>query len=175
MRTTTASAVVETRSGFRAQLGAIGTIVGGGDDPQNDIAANVGSGAGAEILLGIDLESGPGIGLAVSGSRHGLEGVDEALWRWAFALEPRYTILRPDWRARPYLAARIGRQVLDAESGSGLATETGWSFGGGAGIVFPFIVGSEFDVSLRFERLSVSADGFDRSGSLFTFGGAVKF
>lgn len=171
----TASEVIETRSGVRVQIGAIGTIVSGGDDPQDDIGSNTGSGAGAEVLVGLDSESGPGIGVAVSGSRHGLEGVDEALWRWAVALEPRYTFNRPEWRARPYLAARVSRQSLDAESGAGLATETGWSFGGGAGIIFPFLLGSEFDFALRFERLSVSADGFDRTGSLFTAGGSIKF
>ena len=175
MRTTTASAVVETWSGLRVQIGPVGTIVGGGDDPQENIGSNVESGVGAEVLVGVDAESGPGIGLAVSGSRHGLAGVDEALWRWAFTLEPRYTLTRPEWRARPYVAARVGRHSLDAESGAGLATETGWSFGGGAGIVFPFIGGTEFDFSLRFERLSVSADGFDRTGNLFTAGGALKF
>ncbi len=175
MRTRTATAVVETRSGLRVQIGAIGTIVGGGDDPTEDIASNVGAGAGVEALIGLDSESGPGIGLALSGSRHGLEGVDEALWRWAVALEPRYTISRPEWRARPYVAARAARQSLDAESGAGLATETGWSFGGGGGIILPFLLGSEFDFAVRFERLSVSADGFDRAGNLFTVGGAIKF
>lgn len=175
MSTRTASVFVERRSGFRAQVGPIATIVGGGDDPTEDIGANIDAGIGGEILVGYDAESGPGIGLAISGSRHGLQGVDEALWRWAVALEPRYTISRPEWRARPYLAARAARQSLDAESGAGLSTETGWSFGGGAGIIFPFLLGSEFDFGLRFERLSVSADGFDRSGSLFTAGGAIKF
>lgn len=178
MRVRTAAEVIEHRSGFRVQIGAVGTVVGGGDDPAEDLASNIGAGIGAEVLFGLDAESGPGIGLAVSASRHSLDGpaaVDEMLWRWAFALEPRYTFNRPEWRARPYLAARAARQSLDAEAGAGLATETGWSFGGGAGIVFPFLVGSEFDLSLRFERLTAGADGFDRSGSLLTAGGAIKF
>lgn len=175
MRTRAASSVIDTRSGFRVQVGAIGTAVTGGDDPAEHIASNTGAGIGAEVLFGLDAESGAGIGLAVSGSRHSLDGVDEALWRWALALEPRYTINRPEWRARPYFAARLARQSLDAESGAGLATETGWSFGGGVGVSFPLLLGSEFDLAVRFERLSVSADGFDRAGTLLTAGGSIKF
>lgn len=175
MRTWTARSVVDTRSGLRVQVGVIGTAVTGGDDPAEHVASNTGAGVGAEVLFGLDAESGAGIGLAVSGSRHSLEGVDEALWRWALALEPRYTINRPEWRARPYFVGRLARQSLNAESGAGLATETGWSFGGGAGVSFPFLLGSEFDLALRFERLSVSTDGFDRTGTLLTAGGSIKF
>ena len=164
-----AETVVSERSGLRIQLGPVLSFVGG------DEIANIGTGFGGELMIGFDARSGFGLGGAFSGSRHGLEGVNESLWRWAATFEPRYTIDRPDWEARPYLLARAARQWLDAEAGSGLATESGWSFGGGVGIVFPLVADLSADLSAHFASLSVDAQGFDRSGTLLTVGGAVRF
>ncbi len=97
------------------------------------------------------------------------------MWRLGLSAEPRYTFQRPDWSARPYVVARVGWQSLDSEAGSGLSTETGWSFGGGAGVSFPLGLGPSVDLAAHVGRLSVDAEGFGRAGMLFDLGAAIRF
>lgn len=165
----TAEAVLEARSGFRAQIGPQVAFVMG------DELSNIGFGFGGELLLGYDLVSGLGIGVGLGLLNHDLDGLDERLWRWVVTVEPRYTINRPQWTARPYVAGRISWQSLNAEDGSGLATESGWGFGAGAGVVFPFVFGTSLDASTHLAFVSVDAQGFGRSGSIWTSGFAVRF
>jgi hypothetical protein len=171
-----AEAVVRAQYGFRAQAGPVVAFVGG------DEFENVGTGFGGEALLGYDAASGLGIGFGLAVVRHGLQGsssVDEALWRWAIVAEPRYTFYRPDRTVRPYVAGRAAWQSLDPEAGSGLTTETGWSFGLGAGIDFPLVRGFSMGVSAHAARLSVGAEAFgtdfDRSGMLYSVGVAIRY
>lgn len=168
----TASSVVRAQSGLRFQAGPVVAFAAG------DELANISTGIGGEALVGYDARSGFGIGLGLALLRHGLEGVDESMWRWAVTAEPRYTFNRPDWSARPYVVARAAWQSLDSDTGSGLATEKGWSFGGGAGVAFPIWFGMSVDVSAHAARLMVDVDGFndaDRSGMLYDAGAAVRF
>lgn len=171
-----AAAVVRAGSGFRVQAGPSLSFVGG------DELDNLAAGFGGELLLGYDSGSGPGIGLGVALARHGLTGpsqVDEGLWRWAILVEPRYTFSDARSRARPYLAARIARQMLDPDQGSGLTSETGWSFGLGGGLIVPLVLGTSLDVSAHAARMSVGAEfngvNFDRSGMLYSLGGAIRY
>lgn len=168
----TASSVVRAQSGVRYQAGPVVAFAAG------DELANISTGIGAEVLVGYDALSGLGVGLGVALARHGLEGVDENMWRWAVTAEPRYTFNRPDWTARPYIVVRAAWQSLDSDTGSGLATEKGWSFGGGAGVAFPLWFGLSADVSAHAARLMLDVDGFndaDRSGMLFDVGAAIRF
>lgn len=161
--------VVESRSGWRGQIGPIFTFVGG------DELDNVGTGIGGEAMVGYDWTGGLGVGLGLGLSRHSLQGANEGLWRFTVFAEPRYSIDRPQWDVRPYLAGRVAWQNLDPEDGAGLLSESGWSFGGGPGVVVPIIFGLSADFHARYEFLSVSAEGFDRSGSLITLGLGIRF
>ena len=176
MTSRTAAVVVRAQYGFRAQAGPVVALAGG------DELENIGTGFGGELLLGYDAPSGLGFGLGLGLVRHGLEGstsVDESLVRWAVVAEPRYTFYRPDGSARPYVAGRAAWQSLDAEAGSGLATETGWSFGLGAGVDVPLVRGFSMDISAHAARLSVGAEfsgtDFDRSGMLYSGGVAIRY
>ena len=173
----TADTVVRARYGFRAQAGPVVAFVGG------DELSNLGTGFGGEVLLGYDVPSGLGIGLGLGLVRHGLEGatsVDESLWRWAVIAEPRYTFGGVDQRTRPYLAGRAAWQSLDADDGAGLTTETGWSYGLGAGVDFPVAHGVSAGVSAHAARLEVGAEAasgtdFDRSGMLYSVGVVIRY
>lgn len=169
MTVRTATEVLEARSGFRVQVGPVLALVTGSE------LENIGTGVGGELVAGYDGAGGLGAGAVVSLVRHSLEGVDESLLRFGISAEPRYTFHRSEWTARPYVVARVGWQSLDSEAGSGLATETGWSFGGGAGVSVPLGFGPSVDVAAHLARLSVDAEGFGRSGLLFDVGAAIRF
>lgn len=173
----TAEAVAQTQYGFRAQAGPVVAFAGG------DELENLGTGFGGEVLLGYDLMSGLGIGLGLGLVRHSLEGstsVDESLSRWAVIAEPRYTFGSEEQRTRPYLAGRAAWQSLDPDDGAGLSTETGWSYGLGAGVDFPVAHGLSAGVSAHAARLAVGAEGpsgtdFDRSGMLYSVGIVIRY
>lgn len=173
----TADTVVRARYGFRAQAGPVVAFVGG------DELANLGTGFGGEVLLGYDRASGLGIGLGLGLVRHSLEAstsVDESLWRWSVIAEPRYTFGGAEQRSRPYLAGRVAWQSLDADDGAGLTTETGWSYGLGAGIDFPVARGLSAGMSAHAARLAVGAESasgtdFDRSGMLYSLGVVIRY
>jgi hypothetical protein len=168
----TAPSVAEVRSGWRFQAdGSVAVVTG-------DELSNTNTGLGGEMLGGYDATNGWGIGAGVAFHRHGLEGVDEKLSRVSAMVEPRYTLIRADWTARPYFALRGAREWLDADDGAGLVTETGWSYGAGAGIAVPAIGPVGVDVHVHAARLAVSAKDFDnsdRSGWLFTVGAGLRF
>lgn len=168
----TAEAVAEARYGFRAQVGPVVAFTGG------DGLENLGTGYGGEALLGYDLTSGLGIGLGLGLVRHSLQGstsVDQSLWRLAVAVEPRYTFGDAERRARPYLAGRAAWQSLDADDGAGLATETGWSYGLGAGVDFPVYKDLSMGISAHAARLTREEGLFDRSGMLYSLGVAIRY
>lgn len=168
----TAESVVQAGYGFRAQAGPVVAFTGG------DGLENLGTGIGAEALLGYDLTSGFGIGLGLGLVRHSLQGstsVDESLWRLAVIAEPRYTFGASDRRARPYLAGRAAWQSLDAEDGAGLSTETGWSYGLGAGVDFPVYKDFWVNLSGHAARLTREEGSFDRSGMLYSVGVAIRY
>lgn len=172
----TDEAVAQARYGFRAQAGGLVAFAGGDD------LENLGSGFGGEVLLGYDLPSGLGIGFGLGLVRHSLEGsttVDESLSRWSVIAEPRYTFGGAEQGARPYLAGRAAWQSLDADDGAGLTTESGWSYGLGAGIDFPLARGFSAGVSAHAARLAVGAEAsgtdFDRSGMLYSLGVAIRY
>ena len=169
----TAEAVAEARYGFRAQVGPVVAITGGGG------LENLGTGFGGEALLGYDRTSGLGIGLGLGLVRHSLQGstsVDESLWRLAVTVEPRYTFGdAADRHARPYVAGRAAWHSLDAEDGAGLATETGWSYGLGAGVDFPLYKGLSMGLSAHAARLTREEGLSDRSGMLYSLGAAIRY
>lgn len=176
MTSRTAETVVQAQYGFRVQAGPVVAFVGGEE------LENLGTGFGGEVLLGYDAPSGFGIGVGLSLVRHGLEGstsVDESLLRWAIVAEPRYTFYRPDGSVRPYVAGRAAWQSLDPEAGAGLTSESGWSFGLGAGVDVPLVHGLSMDISAHAARLSVGAEAFgedfDRSGMLYSAGVAIRY
>jgi len=168
----TAPSVVDVRSGWRVQGVGSAAFVSG------DELGNTETGLGGELLIGFDTADGWGLGAGFAFHRHGLAGVDENLSRYSAVLEPCYTVIRPDWNARPYVATRLTREWLDAEDGAGLSTETGWSFGAGLGVAFPIAGPVSVDLSAHAARLSVSVADFpdsDRGGWLFTLGAGVRF
>jgi len=168
----TASSVVDVRSGWRAQAVGSAVFVSGGE------LSNTETGLGGELLVGFDTSEGWGLGLGLGFHRHGLVGVDEKLSRVSAIFEPRYTAIRPDWSARPYLATRVTREWLDAEEGAGLSTETGWSFGAGLGVTFPVAGPVGVDLSAHASRLSVSVKDVansHRGGWLLSLGAGVRF
>jgi hypothetical protein len=168
----TAPSVVDVRSGWRVQGVGSAAFVSGSE------LDNTETGLGGELLIGFDTADGWGLGAGFAFHRHGLVGVDERLTRYSAVLEPRYTIIRPDWNARPYVATRVTREWLDAEDGAGLSTETGWSFGAGIGVAFPIAGPVSVDLSAHGARLSVSVADVpdsDRGGWLFTLGAGVRF
>lgn len=173
----TADAVTRATYGFRAQAGPVLAFVGG------DELADLGSGFGGEVLLGYDWASGLGVGFGLGLVRHSFDGsvsVDESLWRWSVIAEPRYTFGGTEQRARPYLAGRAAWQSLDPEAGAGFTSETGWSYGLGAGVDFPVARGLSAGVSAHAARLTVGAESasgtnFDRSGMLYSLGVVIRY
>lgn len=168
----TASAVVQVRSGLRVQAVGSAAFVSG------DELSNTETGLGGELLVGFDASEGWGLGAGFAFHRHGLVGVDENLTRISAILEPRYTVIRPDWTARPYFATRLTREWLDADDGAGLASETGWSFGAGVGVAFPVAGPVGVDLAAHASRLSVSVKDVDnshRGGWLFSVGAGIRF
>lgn len=173
----TAEAITRAHYGFRAQAGPVLALVGG------DELSNLGSGFGGEVLVGYDWAGGLGIGLGLGFVRHGLEGstsVDESVSRLSVVAEPRYSFGDTEQRARPYVAGRAAWQSLDADDGAGLTTETGWSYGLGAGVDFPVARGLSAGVAAHAARLAISADApsgtsFDRSGMLFSLGVVIRY
>lgn len=165
----TITPIIRATRGPRLQIGPTVAVLAGDD------LGNIGVGIGGELVAGYDARGAFGVGAGLGVHRHTLDGVDEGLWRWSVLAEPRYTFRRPHWTATPYLAARVGWQSLDADAGAGLLTESGWSFGAGGGVVFPLWFGTFMDVSAHLARLSVGAEGFDRSGMLFDLTGAIRF
>lgn len=172
LSSTTAARVTESRTGLRIQAGPAASLVLGSDLDE------IGAGIGGEAQVGLDFEGGFGLGLALSLARHDVEGLDESLYRWAIVLEPRYYFDRATSRSRPYVAAQLGRQIFDYQSGAGLLTEKGWSYGAGGGIVFPLVYDLQFDLGAQFAFVSVGVSGFDlpnRSGSLLELVGSLRF
>jgi hypothetical protein len=168
----TARSVARVRSGWRLQAGgSVGIVTG-------DELSNTNTGFGGELLGGYDATDGWGLGAGASFHRHGLEGVDEKLSRVSVIVEPRYTVIRPDWSARPYFAVRAAREWLDADDGAGLSTETGWSYGAGAGVAIPALGPVGIDLHAYAARLSVSVKDVENSGRggwLFTVGAGLRF
>ncbi|MGI9038166.1 MAG: outer membrane beta-barrel protein [Gemmatimonadota bacterium] len=172
LSSTTATRVTESRTGLRVQAGPLASLVLGSELDE------IGAGFGGEAQVGMDFDGGFGLGLAVSLARHDIQGLNESLYRWAIVLEPRYSFDRPTSRSRPYVSAQLGRQIFDYQSGAGLLTEKGWSYGAGGGIVFPLVYDLQFDLGAQFAFVSVGVADFDlpnRSGSLLELVGSLRF
>lgn len=164
-----APSVVRSRSGWRFQLDGSLAVVSG------DEFSSTNTGQGGELLGGYDASDGWGLGAGFAWHRHGLEGRDEKVSRFSVSLEPRYTFLRADWSARPYVMARAAREWLDPDEGAGDTSERGWSYGAGAGVAFPAIGPVGVDLHASAARISVGDQGFDRSGWLISFGVGFRF
>ncbi len=169
MRVTASESVRDAQIGFRIQAGPVASVPGG------DELDGVNSGFGGEIQLGMDGSAGLGLGAGLGFTSHDLEGADESMSHWSIFAEPRYTFSATRPGAHPYLAGRIAYTVFDPESGSGLLSEKGWSFGGGAGVVFPAFGPMMIDLWTRISVLSVGVEGFDRSGSDWRAGASLRF
>lgn len=172
MRVTASEAVQHAQTGFRVQAGPVVSILGGGDLDGLD------SGFGGEIQFGVDGAGGFGLGAGVGLTSHDLEGADESMIHWSIFTEPRYTFNAARPGAHFYVAGRVAYTVFDPESGSGLLTETGWSFGGGAGVLFPAFGPTKIDLWARISAVSVDVAGFsdsDRSGSDIRAGASLRF
>jgi hypothetical protein len=169
LTSTTATRVTESRTGFRVQAGPSASLILGNE------LSELGAGFGGEAQAGLDFANGFGLGLGLALARHDVEGLNESLYRWTILLEPRYTFDRPTSRSRPYISAQLAQQTFNYQSGSGLLTENGWSYGAGAGIVFPLFYELQFDIGAQFAFVSVGTGGFDRSGSILKVVGALRF
>ncbi|MEE8487808.1 MAG: outer membrane beta-barrel protein [Gemmatimonadota bacterium] len=169
MHVTASEHVTRQQTGFRIQIGPV-VSVPGGLEPS---APN--SGFGGELQFGVDGKSGLGLGAGVGFTSHGLEGADESMSHWSIFAEPRYTFNAARPGAHPYVAGRIAYTKFDPESGSGLLSETGWSFGGGGGVVFPASAALMIDLWTRIMVVNVDAEGFDRSGSDLRAGASLRF
>lgn len=169
MQVTVSEQVTMQQTGFRFQIGPV-VSVPGGLEPS---APN--SGLGGELQLGVDGNNGLGLGAGVGFTSHDLEGTDESLSHWSFFAEPRYTFNAARPGTHFYVAGRVAYTLFDPESGSGLLNETGWSFGGGAGVVLPISGSTKLDLWTRIMAVNVDAEGFDRSGSDFRTGASLRF
>ena len=169
MQVTTSERVTKQQTGFRIQVGPVISVPGG------DNFDGINSGFGGEAQLGFDSDSGLGIGAGLGFTSHGLEGADESMSHWSIFAEPRYTFNSARPGAHPYLAGRVGYTKFNPESGSGLLSETGSSFGGGAGVVFPASGALMVDIWARFSTVNVDVEGFDRSGTELRAGANLRF
>ena len=169
MQVTTSENVTRQQTGFRIQVGPVVSVPGG------DELDAVNSGFGVELQFGADGKNGLGIGAGVGFTTHDLEGADESMSHWSIFTEPRYTVNAARPGAHPYVAARVAYTVFDPESGSGLLSETGWSFGAGGGVVFPASGFLMIDLWGRFLIVNVDAEGFDRSGTDLRAGASLRF
>jgi hypothetical protein len=169
MQVTTSDRVTNEQTGFRIQLGPVVSVPGGDD------LDGLNSGFGGEAQFGVDGAGGLGVGAGIGATTHDLEGADESLTHLSIFAEPRYTFNAARPGAHPYVAARLAYTVFNPETGSGLLTETGWGFGGGAGVAFPAFGPTLLDVWIRFTVINVDVDGFDRSGTDFRAGASLRF
>jgi Outer membrane protein beta-barrel domain len=169
MRVTASEAVRDAQMGVRIQAGPVVSVPGG------DELDGVNAGFGGEVQLGVDGTGGLGVGAGVGFTSHDLEGADESMSHWSVFVEPRYAFNAARPGAHPYVAGRIAYTVFSPESGSGLLTEKGWSFGGGAGVVFPAFGPTMIDLWTRISVVSVDAEGFERSGSDWRAGASLRF
>jgi len=169
MQVNASDRVTRQQTGFRVQVGPALSA------PSGSELDGVNSGFGGELQFGVDGESGLGLGAGVGFTSHGLEGSDESMSHWSIFAEPRYTFSAARPGAHPYVAGRVAYTKFNPESGSGLLSETGWSFGGGVGVVFPVSGSSMLDVWVRIMAISVDAEGFDRSGSDLRAGASLRF
>ena len=169
MQVTASKAVTAQQTGFRIQAGPVVSVPGG------DELDGVDSGFGGEVQFGVDGAGGLGLGAGVGLTTHDLEGADESMTHWSIFAEPRYTFNAARPGAHFYVAGRVAYTVFDPESGSGLLTETGWSIGGGAGVLFPAFGPTKIDLWARISAVNVDAEGFDRSGSDFRAGASLRF
>lgn len=169
MRVTASERVRSSGTGLRVQAGPAVSVPGG------DELSGVNDGVGAELQFGVDGAGGFGVGAGVGFTRHDLEGADESMSHWSVFAEPRYTFNAERPGARPYVAGRLAYTAFNPESGAGLLNETGWAFGGGAGVVIPVSGRVMLDLWTRLTAVSVDAAGFDRSGSDWRLGGSLRF
>jgi len=169
MQVNASDRVTRQQTGFRIQVGPVISAPGG------DELDGLNSGLGGELQFGVDGDSGLGLGAGMGFTSHGLEGSDESMSHWSIFAEPRYTFNAARPGAHPYVAGRGAYTKFSPESGSGLLSETGWSFGGGVGVAFPVSGSTMLDVWVRIMAISVDTEGFDRSGSDLRAGASLRF
>jgi opacity protein-like surface antigen len=115
--------------------------------------------AGTDAGFGFDVQgrvkfSALSLGVGYQRSSHDVESVTENIAASGFFIEPRYEFATPG-PVTPYLSARVGRVTTSLESGGSEAEQSGFSFGGGAGIVMPLAKSVRLNTSATWNRVSL--------------------
>lgn len=143
--------------------------------------AEFGSGLGGEARVFYLWPGGFGLGGGGSLTVHDINGVDESMWKWSAFAEPRYTFFLGSSRVRPHVMARVSYNWFSYESTQsgqpGGIDQSGWGFGGGAGVHYPLTGWFGLEMGVYYGALSMSYSGFDesRGGSDFQFTAGLRF
>jgi hypothetical protein len=122
------------------------------------------------------------LGLGYQRSSHGIEGLDENVVASGIFIEPRYEF--PSAAAfKPYLTTRIGRITQSIEGDGSELKATGFSFGGGAGVMVPLAGSVRLNTSASWNSVSLGEMELDgdalpdseTSGSSLTLRVGVSF
>jgi hypothetical protein len=113
---------------------------------------------GTDAGLGFDAQArvkftALSLGLGYQRSTHAIESIDEKIVASGLFVEPRYEFSSAS-SVTPYLSARIGRVKQSLESGSSKAEASGFSFGGGAGVIMPLGKTLRLNTSASWNSLS---------------------
>jgi hypothetical protein len=93
------------------------------------------------------------LGLGYQRSSHGIEGLDENVVASGIFVEPRYE-LSSAGSVKPYLTARLGRITQSIEGDGSELKATGFSFGGGAGVMVPLAGSVHLNTSASWNSVS---------------------
>ncbi len=172
-------AVTSRLSGLRLSVQGLFTTLSGFDTLGGD--SEFGSGFGGDVRVVYLWPSGIGLGGGGSLTLHDVSGVDENMWKWSAFAEPRYTFFLGSSKLRPHVLARVSYNWFSYESTQsgqpGGIDQSGWGFGGGAGIHYPIAGWLGLEMGLYYGALSMAFSGYDesRSGSEFQITAGLRF
>jgi opacity protein-like surface antigen len=152
--------------GLRLEVSGLYATLSGDDFDETD------SGIGFEGAIAFALNSKWSLAAGISRTSHGVDGLDENLTALQFFAEPRF-MLGASGAMTPYLFGRVGYTSASLEFLGVDTKQTGFGFGGGAGLMYDLSGSLKLNVSAAFQKISlgdVEADGetiedTDSSGS----------
>lgn len=171
--------VTSRLTGWRLSVNGLFTTLSGFDTLGGD--SEFGSGFGGTVRVFYLWPNGLGLGGGGSLTLHDVNGVDENMWNWSAFAEPRYTFFLGSSRIRPHVLARVSYNWFSYESTQsgqpGGIDQSGWGFGGGAGVHYPIAGWVGLELGLYYGALSMSFSGYDesRSGSDFQISAGLRF
>jgi hypothetical protein len=160
----------------QAQHGGIGLgLAGGYYSLGGDLGEGVDAGFGGAVSLRFHLKPQIVLPVIFDYSSHGLEDLDESLTNMALSIEPRYLFHMEGAKFQPFIGARLGYAQASADiAGFGEVKQSGFLYGGSAGVLIPLGTSLMFEGSVLFTAASYgdaevdgqTIDDSDASGSI---------